>query len=78
MNLSADFSITSERITEIHQIESDVDDLEWALVRRVFSYDLDLAHKIHLKQLVDMVTEITDIAEDAAEILETMIVKKQM
>ena len=76
--LSEDFSITRAKVVEIHHIESAVDDLEWQLSSRIFSTDLPLAHKMHLKQLVDMIEDISDIAEDAAEILETLIIKKQV
>jgi predicted phosphate transport protein (TIGR00153 family) len=76
--LSQDFSITRARVAEIHDIESVVDDLEWQLSCRIFSTDLALAHKMHLKQLVDMIEDISDIAEDAAEVLETLIIKKQV
>ena len=76
--LSQDFSITRAKVAEIHDIESVVDDLEWQLSCRIFSTDLALAHKMHLKQLVDMIEDISDIAEDAAEVLETLIIKKQV
>jgi len=77
-NLSEDFSITREKVAQIHRMESDVDELEWQLSRRIFSTDLELACKMHLRQLVDMIVAISDIAEDAAEILETLVVKKQV
>jgi len=76
--LSEDFSITREKVTEIHDIESEVDELDWELSRRIFSSDLDLAHKMHLKHLVDVIENISDTAEDAAEVLETLVVKKQV
>jgi hypothetical protein len=76
--LSEDFSITRAKVTEIHDIESAVDGLEFQLSCRIFSTDLALAHKMHLKQLVDMIENISDVAEDAAEVLETLIIKKRV
>jgi predicted phosphate transport protein (TIGR00153 family) len=75
--LSEDLSITREKAAQVHGIEKALDELEWQLSHRIFSTDLPLAHKMHLKQLVDVIVGISDIAEDAAEILETLIVKKQ-
>jgi uncharacterized protein Yka (UPF0111/DUF47 family) len=75
-NLSEDFSITREKVVQVHDIESELDDLEWELSCRIFSTDLALANKMHLRQLVDVIATISDIAEDAAEILETLIIKR--
>ena len=77
-NLSEDFSSTRAKIAEISDIESALDESDARLSRRIFSADLHLAHKMHLKQLVNVITGITDIAEDAAEVLEALIVKKQI
>jgi predicted phosphate transport protein (TIGR00153 family) len=78
INLSEDFDMTLAKIAEVHEIESKADDLEFGLSRRIFSTDLTLAHKMHLRQLVDVIVEITDKAEDAAEVLEGLIVKKRV
>ena len=77
-NLSEDFSITRAKVTEVHTAESDVDELEQELSRRIFSTDLTLARKMHLQHLIDVIAKITDMAEDAAEVLESLIVKKQV
>ena len=76
--LSEDFSITRGKMAEVHTAESDIDELEQELSRRIFSTDLTLAKKIHLQQLVDVIGDIPDMAEDAAEVLESLIVKKQV
>ncbi|MBD3182218.1 TIGR00153 family protein [Candidatus Poribacteria bacterium] len=77
LNMSRDFSIIRDKTGEVHRIEQSVDVLEAKLSRKIFSKDLELARKIHLNHLVDVIAEITDVAEDAAEILETLVVKKQ-
>jgi uncharacterized protein Yka (UPF0111/DUF47 family) len=59
-------------------MESELDEVEWQLSQRIFSTELDLAHKMHLRQLIDVIVAISDIAEDAAEVLETLVVKKQV
>ncbi len=76
--LSGDLSMARGKIVEVDRIEAIVDELESQLSRRIYSADLTLAHKMHLKQLVDVIVAISDIAQDAAEILETLVVKKQV
>lgn len=77
-NLSKDFSITRGKIAEVDQIEGEVDHLEWDLSKRVFSTNIPLATKIHLKQLLDVIVGISDIAQDVSEILNTLIFKKNV
>ena len=76
--LSKDFAVTREKVAEVHVAESGVDELEQDLSRRIFLTDLTLAQKLHLQRLVDVIANITDMAEDAAEVLESLIVKKQV
>jgi predicted phosphate transport protein (TIGR00153 family) len=76
--MSEDFSIALENAASVHDIESEVDKLVAELSRRIFSADMNLAHKMHLKHFVDLIEDISDTAEDAAEILETLVVKKQV
>ena len=76
--MSEDFSTTIEKVTEVSKIESEVDKLYGDISRRIFSTDLDLAHKIHLKQFADLIENISDTAQDAAEVMEALIVKKQV
>jgi len=78
MKMSEDFSITIAKVTEVSGIESEVDKLYGELSHHIFSTDLDLAHKMHLKQFVDLIENIPDTARDAAEILEALVVKKQV
>jgi hypothetical protein len=77
-NLSNDTSKIRDKIVEIHRAESDLDEIEWDLSSRIFSTDLSLAHKMHLRQFLGVIVAISDIAEDAGETLETLVLKKQM
>ena len=77
-NLSKDFDVIAEKVNEVHRLESELDHSEWELSRRIFSTDLPLANKMHLRQLVDMILDISDITEDSAEVLEALVAKKQV
>jgi len=63
---------------EVGLMESKIDDLEWALAKKVFISDLDFAHKIHLRQCLDRIVEISDRAENAADQLELVTLKSMI
>ena len=60
---------------EVGLIESDVDRSEWDLTKAIFISPLDFSHKIHLKHCLDMIVEVSDRAEDAADQLELAALK---
>lgn len=78
IKLYQDFSIVREKIAEVNQIEGEVDHLEWDLSRHIFSTELPLANKIHLKQLLDVIVGISDVAQDVSEILDALILRKHI
>lgn len=45
--------------------ESIVDKMEWGLTKNIFTSPLDHGHKIHLKQCLDSIVEVSDRVEDA-------------
>lgn len=55
--------------------ESEVDKLEWDLTKLIFTSSVDHSFKIHLKQCLDTIVEISDRAEDAADHLEMVTLK---
>ena len=55
--------------------ESEVDRIEWDLTKEIFTSDMDFAHKIHLKRCLNRITEISDLAEDAADQMDLVILK---
>lgn len=73
-----DMEFIRERIKEVGIKESDVDDLEWKLTRRVFTSDLPLANKLHLQQWLEKITEISDRAEDASDWVSSLIFKTRI
>ena len=59
----------------IGDIESEVDNIEWDLTKRIFKSNLDYGHKIHLKLCLNTIVEVSDRAEDAADQLELTTLK---
>jgi uncharacterized protein len=55
--------------------ESDVDKLEWDLTKLIFTSSMEHSFKIHLKQCLNTIVEISDRAEDAADHLELVTLK---
>lgn len=60
---------------DIGLVESKVDSLEWDLSKKIFSSDLDIGHKTHLRLCLDTIVEISDRAEDSADQLELVTFK---
>lgn len=56
--------------------ESNIDDLEWKLTREIFSSDLPLANKMHLHELLNHITKISDLTEDVADRIQIMITRE--
>lgn len=63
-------------VAEATAREKEADKIEWEAIKKVFKSDLDLARKLHLRELIHDVTAISDQAEDAAERFGIMIVKQ--
>jgi len=60
---------------EVGLLESVVDKSEWDLTKAIFISSLDHSHKIHLKQCLNTIVEVSDRAEDAADQLELVSLK---
>lgn len=78
MNLFKDFSLSRKKTVAVHELEQKVDDEEWKLNRRIFTSGLLLSQKMLLREVVWHIAEISDVTEDAADVLEVLIIKKQV
>ncbi len=68
-----------ENIKQVNTHEEELDALEWHLTERVFkSEELSLAQKIHLRELIFHVVHISDVTEDAADMLDSAVIKKSI
>jgi len=62
-------------VARVCEIETEVDIAESELTRRIFISDLNLAEKIHLRQLLERIGNIADLSEDASDELEFAAMK---
>jgi predicted phosphate transport protein (TIGR00153 family) len=67
MCLLQDLQRVRELRSEVDRLESRCDRLERHLLHRIFSLDLDLAHKLHLRDLVRSIAGLADQAESVAD-----------
>jgi predicted phosphate transport protein (TIGR00153 family) len=74
-----DFSKFPETSKNINVIEGEVDTMEWHLTKKIFKKEgFSLAEKQHLHELIFHLVSISDVIEDAADMLESLIVKKKI
>ncbi len=76
--VNTDIERLKEMVLEVKTYEKEVDRLQWEAVKKVFKSGLDLAHKLHLRELINDMGGISDLAEDASERLGIMIVKRPL
>jgi predicted phosphate transport protein (TIGR00153 family) len=70
--------VIREKAKQVGIKESDVDKIEWDLTREIFTSSLDWGHKVHLNLCLDLIVEISDRAEDAADQLELAVIKSRI
>ena len=63
---------------KVQEEEQKIDELVWEAEKALFKSELSLAEKLHLKQLVDRLGEISNRVEDVAMHFELMVVKRKM
>ena len=63
---------------KVDQLESRVDVIEFTLIEKIFSSDLDLANKMLLRDLVANISNIADRAEGAADLMQIMLIKRKL
>jgi len=62
-------------VARVCEIETEVDRAESELTRKIFKSDLNLAEKIHFRQLLERIGNIADLSEDASDELEFAAMK---
>lgn len=77
-NVNQDIEAVKESISRVVTFETEADRLEWETIKKLFKSKLDLARKLHLRELVQDIAHISDLAEDAAERLGMMLVKRPL
>jgi len=76
--LHKDTKTIKAAIREVIKFETRADELEWETIKQVFKSNLELARKLHLRELIEDIAIISDLTEDAAERLGIMTVKRPL
>lgn len=76
--LSRDHELIRKRVTEIGIAESAIDDEEWKLTRDLFTSNLPLEEKIHLKTCLEKITSMSDQIEDTSDWLEVLLMSSRV
>ncbi|MFY8147772.1 MAG: DUF47 domain-containing protein [Prochlorococcaceae cyanobacterium] len=69
-------SVVRDHIYEIRVYESEADRAAIKLKRMVFSSDLPLVQKLHVRDAIDVIDEIADLAEDVSDELSVYAIKR--
>ena len=73
-----DSEVVKEAIGLVVNFEKAADKIEWETIKKLFKSDLDLARKLHIRELVQDIASISDLAEDAGERLGIMVIKRPL
>lgn len=71
-----DFNMVKNYLHKVYFHEKEADKISDRLKRRIFSSELDLSHKIHLRYFALHVEDISDHAEDVADRLGISTIKR--
>lgn len=72
-NMLKDHSI----LDQIRALESDVDFIEEALYKKIFSMNVDLAHQLQMKDFLETLCDLSDIIENIADQIQIMLVTRK-
>ena len=65
--------------SEIESLEQEADKIEWKLLEQIFaSNEVDLSLKLQLRNLVRRLAALSDLAEDASDILDVLVIKRRL
>jgi uncharacterized protein len=66
-----------EKLLKVYYFESETDKISFNIKKKIFhkSTDLDLAHKAHLRYIIHHIENISDLAQQGADLLSRMSIK---
>lgn len=72
-NMLKDHSI----LDEIRALETEVDEIEEDLYKKIFSMNIDLAHQLQMKDFLESLCDLSDIIENIADQIQIMLVTRK-
>ena len=67
---------TKKSFKEIERQEHEADIVEQELIRKIFAMEIEYAHKLHLREIVERLASFSDLAEDVGDRMQIMVVKR--
>lgn len=64
-------------LDKIRVLESSVDTIEDKLVEAIFDMDIELAAKVQLSELIELICDVSDIIEDIADKIQIMLITRK-
>ncbi|MBQ9760047.1 MAG: DUF47 family protein [Clostridia bacterium] len=64
-------------LDEIRVLESKVDNIEDKLTEDIFNLDIELAAKMQLSHLIELICDISDVIEDIADKIQIMLITRK-
>jgi len=74
----ADIDKVMEDVKGISKKEQEVDQILWDMTKMLFKSDLDLCEKLHLREVLASIADISNLIEDAADRFRMMAIKRKM
>ena len=74
--LNQDINRVRAKAEKVREEEGEVDRLEWETIKSVSKSLKDLAHKFQLREIIQMIASIADLAENAADRFKLMLIKQ--
>lgn len=76
-HLFQDFEKTLDHTVRIENLEHHIDEFEHDAIRETFALDIELAHKMQIRNFIMILTDISDEAEDVSDLLELAVARRR-
>lgn len=73
-----DVKVAKDHLHKVHFYEKEGDKTADRLKRRIFKLDIDLSRKFHLRYFAHQVDKLSDLAEEVADRLAIIVIKRTM
>lgn len=71
-----DFKSARKQLEDVGRIEHDVDTLERMQIIKIFDMNISLSEKVLLREFTNIIADVSDLAENTADMIETFIIKR--
>ncbi len=68
----------SKLVEEVEKKEHEEDIHEWNMLKKLFKLDISRALKLEIKEIITAIGDLADLAEDASDRVEIIILKRRV